>query len=313
MTPSRIVLLCSAALFAPGAFDRLLPAVAAQLSVHPETCELAAVSLREKERLDAQAAFWRSAAEALNGPATGLLPCLQDAWLEYQDAIAAAQAVFDARLAACADVGHGPYIVTIAPAAFSLPVTNPWFPLVPGRVRAYEKHGAEGLVRTEVTVLSTPVTIAGVACVPVRSVGTRDGTVTEETIEYHAQHASGAVWVFGSQERFFDGGFLDGIDGSWRAGRDGAQAGIQMPASPTPGVACRMGYHQGDAEDIIKVVALNQTVVTAAGTFTGCVQVEEYSPLEDEREMKYFAPGIGLVLEVNLATGERNEIVATAN
>jgi len=58
------------------------------------------------------------------------------------------------------------------------------------------------------------------------------------------------------------------------------------------------------------VVALDQTVVVPYGTFTGCLQTEERSPLSpDSAEWKFYAPDIGLVLEVDIDSGERLELI----
>jgi hypothetical protein len=51
-------------------------------------------------------------------------------------------------------------------------------------------------------------------------------------------------------------------------------------------------------------------VDTPLGTFLHCVEVEEWTPLEpDASERRFYAPGIGLVLEIDVDTGERLELV----
>ncbi|MBU0680821.1 MAG: hypothetical protein KKD73_05300 [Proteobacteria bacterium] len=46
------------------------------------------------------------------------------------------------------------------------------------------------------------------------------------------------------------------------------------------------------------------------GTYPNTVQTSEWTPLDPEVvEYKYYAPGIGMVLEINLDTGERVELV----
>ena len=51
-------------------------------------------------------------------------------------------------------------------------------------------------------------------------------------------------------------------------------------------------------------------MVVPAGTFDHCLKSEETTPLEvDLLEDKYYAPGVGNVLEVDVNTGERIELV----
>jgi hypothetical protein len=51
-------------------------------------------------------------------------------------------------------------------------------------------------------------------------------------------------------------------------------------------------------------------VIVPAGTFTHCLKSQEGSPLEpDVVEDKFYAPGIGDVLEVDESTGDRTELV----
>ena len=51
------------------------------------------------------------------------------------------------------------------------------------------------------------------------------------------------------------------------------------------------------AEDRTKVIALNQTVATPAGEFTGCMKTEDFDPIDEVTEFKYYCPDVGLVKE----------------
>jgi hypothetical protein len=49
----------------------------------------------------------------------------------------------------------------------------------------------------------------------------------------------------------------------------------------------------------------------AAGTYTGCLQTREFTPLEpDVNEYKVYCPDVGLVLEEDVATGARTELTS---
>ena len=53
--------------------------------------------------------------------------------------------------------------------------------------------------------------------------------------------------------------------------------------------------------DRARVVSTSETVDTPAGTFDGCLQTHESTPLEPNvGETKYYAPGVGLVVDESL-------------
>src|SRR5688500_4174642 len=125
------------------------------------------------------------------------------------------------------------------PADFVGTVDNPWLPLTPGRVWTYDVSGSAA-TRIEVSVASTPVTVDGVPCVVVHTEATDDrGRAVRQEDAYYAQDRRGNVWLLGE----------DGDDRSWRAGEDGAQAGLAMPATPRVGDGYAMERAPGVAED----------------------------------------------------------------
>ena len=57
-------------------------------------------------------------------------------------------------------------------------------------------------------------------------------------------------------------------------------------------------------EDQGKVLGLNETAEVPYATFTGCVKTQEWTPIEPgNRAFKYYAPGVGNVLEVSSRGG----------
>ena len=84
-----------------------------------------------------------------------------------------------------------------------------------------------------------------------------------------------------------------------------------MQAAPAPGQVYRQEFLATEAEDAAGVVGLGRTVTVPLGTFTGCLETFELTPLEpDVLEAKLYAPGVGLVLAIDLESGEREELVA---
>ncbi|TAH38015.1 MAG: hypothetical protein EYC70_05165 [Planctomycetota bacterium] len=312
MKTSTLLILGAAALAAPAFGQSAAPGAAAPAALRdgPRPCEAAARAAREATLRQADVAFWLELAACFNDSAGDLAGSAKEALEERAQARALAGEQYQGRLEACAALGHGTYEPQVDPGEFSPHVTNPWFPLVPGRTLVYEQRTAEGLERVEVTVLHQVVEIAGVRCRSVREVETLDGVVFEDTVNWYAQHLSGDVWYFGEVAQHFEDGFLESLEGSWRAGVNGAQPGIMMPAAPAIGAVYRQEYLINVAEDIVMVSGLDETVTVPLGTATGCARISEWSPLEPKDNAdKYVDPGVGIILEVNTRTGERLELV----
>ena len=53
----------------------------------------------------------------------------------------------------------------------------------------------------------------------------------------------------------------------------------------------------GIAEDRSRVIEMNLTVTTAAGTSSGCIKTEDFDPLGDVTEFRFCCPDVGLVRE----------------
>jgi hypothetical protein len=189
------------------------------------------------------------------------------------------------------------------------PVTNPFFPLAVGSVRTYEKMTDEGLEQVVVEVTADTKVILGVTCVVVRDTVTLDGEVIEDTFDWFAQDMDGNVWYLGEDSKEYEDGMVVSTEGSWEAGVDGALAGIIMWGAPVVGTTYRQEFYEGEAEDMGTVIALDAMVTVPWGAFAGCLETEDFTPLEPGHvEAKYYAPGIGLVLEVDEEAG-RTELV----
>ena len=196
---------------------------------------------------------------------------------------------------------------------------NRFFPLVPGTTFHYESKTKDGLETEDFIVSSDTKVILGVTARVVEDIVRLDGSLTEHTFDWFAQNQeTGDVWYFGENSRQFDPatGKLLGREGSWEAGRKGAQAGIIMWGDPAAhvGETYREEFAPGVAEDMARVVSLDARARVPYGSFTGCLKTENSTPLEpDVREEKYYCPGVGLVLEIDLSGGRaRNELVSIA-
>lgn len=143
-----------------------------------------------------------------------------------------------AGLSACAGLGQpAPYdspginglvIPTPSPDAgdFVAVVDNPWLALEPGTQWTYDVvRDGSSLGTIVVDVRDDPIPVADLDATAVET--TTDlgsGPKTVETRLY-AQDDEGNVWLVG----------VESADTSWRAGTDGAEAGLAMPADPRLG------------------------------------------------------------------------------
>jgi hypothetical protein len=197
-----------------------------------------------------------------------------------------------------------PYQPVIDPAAFSAVVDNPYFPLPPGARWVMEGSGESAGEVTTTVVTDQTRTVMGVVCTVVRDEVKADGELQELTFDWYAQDADGNVWYFGEDTAEYKNGEVISHEGAWEAGVDGAQPGIIMPAEPVVDLTYRQEFYAGEAEDQATVVELGATVETPAGEFADVLVTEDWTPLEpDIAERKFYAPGIGLVMERQIRGG----------
>ena len=201
--------------------------------------------------------------------------------------------------------------VELDPADFTTEIDNPYWPMAPGSTWVYEETDAEGNVqRVEVAVTERTRSILGIAATVVHDVVTEDGVVREDTWDWYAQDESGNVWYLGEDTKELEDGKVVSTKGSWEAGRDGAQPGIDMPAQPEVGMSYRQEYYAGEAEDAAEVLSLDERVEVPYGSFGDVLMTRDYTPLDPNAlEHKYYGLGTGPVLVVGLSGG-REELVS---
>ncbi len=271
--------------------------------------------------------------------------CLQASREEFNEARQTCTAQREARLDLCGELGQEPYDPQLTPGDFDDPAAiggsvavNPYFPLAPGPSQVYKTRNGDGKIIERITVTVTedikeieyPANSGKVfRCATVTDVVEEKDpdaadaddsyTVKESTIDWYAQDKSGIVWYFGEIAKNFEDGELVDLEGSWQAGRDGAKPGVIMysypdTASEPPQMVYRQEFLLGDAEDIGEFVGFVDTLTVNGVAYTDVLQTKDYTPIESEVfEYKYYAPGVGLVLEEGFeddaATGETVELI----
>jgi hypothetical protein len=245
--------------------------------------------------------------------------------------------IYEARLEVCdatADRPHdppfGPQFTAnfVDPLQIGAGVTpNPFFPLVQGNVWEYQGMFEEdGEMITEtitVTVLDEVKLIAGIQCLVVRDFVTKNGELVEDTDDWFAQDTDGNLWYCGEEvkdyETFEDdeppNPELVAIDGAFKAGREGDEAGMLLPFTPIVGDVIRQEVSFTNAEDVIEILGVDADESSAFANCNGqCLLTRDFSPLDPGvEENKYYAPGIGLLVEIDLDTGDRVELVNFTN
>jgi hypothetical protein len=197
---------------------------------------------------------------------------------------------------------------------FNDPKANAYFPLVPGTVTKLRgSDDGEHYLET-VTITRATRTIQGVRTTAISDVNRRtNGVLAEKTTDWYATANDGTVWYFGEDTATYDEhGTLDSREGTWLAGRDGASPGVIMPAQPDLGQAYRQEYLRGNAEDQAWIVANDETITVPAGSYRRVVRSYEWSRLEPGVvSVKFYAPGIGIVAERDVAGGtEKFDLVS---
>jgi hypothetical protein len=200
--------------------------------------------------------------------------------------------------------------VKLDPASFSTQIDNPYWPMAPGSRWVYRETDEKGKEqRVEVTVTNrTKKVAAGVTARVVRDVVTQDGELVEDTFDWYAQDRQGNVWYMGEDTKEYESGKVSTTAGSWEAGKDGAQAGVIMPADPKPGLEYRQEHYEGEAEDAARVLSVDEQAEVPAGHYTRAVLTKDINPLEPQiLEHKLYAKGVGPVLVLNVSGGGGRE------
>jgi hypothetical protein len=194
---------------------------------------------------------------------------------------------------------------------FTLAIDNPYFPLPVGQQWAYTGREEGERLGLQITVLdATENFFRGSKRVTTRVVEELEwfdengnGRVDsgEELIEvsrnYFAQTEDGTVCYFGEIVDIYEGGVVVSHEGSWRADQRGNAPGIYMPAEPKTGMRFQQEIAPGVAEDIATIVATGKTTTVPAGTFRDTIKVRDFNPLDGSTGIKFYAPGVGLIVD----------------
>lgn len=219
------------------------------------------------------------------------------------------------------DLGELPYaagpnldkfVPVFDPGDFVNGIDHPYLAFTSGKTFIYSGETEDGIETIEVAVTSETKEILGVTTTVVHDQVYLDGELIEDTYDWYAQDVWGNVWYLGEDSKEYEDGVVVSTEGSWEAGVDGAEAGIIMLADPRIGMQYYQEFYEDEAEDEAKVLSLKKSVDVAAGQFDGCLMTGEWTKLDPgAREFKFYAPDVGVVLELIPQGGrERVELVS---
>jgi len=291
-------------------------------------CSSTAASLFRACGFEAQDEYWKAVAKCTNVSETQeRAQCLTEAKSARDEANQLCQQQHIGRLNACQLLGENRHDPEFEPAAFDsnfrhLTSPNRYFPLTIG----YRWEYRSGTDVDTVEVLNQTKRIDEVTCVVVRDLVSKAGHLAEATDDWFAQAKDGNVWYCGEEVKDYETFAGDrprvpelvSIDGSFKAGRNGDKPGIIFLASPARDDVYLEEFSLGNAEDVTEILSvtykfgaepeLDRLVPRALVSIFchgDCVVTKNYSLLEPGVfARKYYAPGLGVILEVELTEGK---------
>jgi hypothetical protein len=205
-----------------------------------------------------------------------------------------------------------------------LNITNTYMPFQPGGVKVYK--GADGRTKTVVVdIYLTETRIfawnsTNVACRVLREMAFEDGQLIEIADNYFAQADDGTVYYFGEVVDNYENGVVVNNDGSWLVGgptlpSDPPGAGnapnpaVFMPANPEVGDMFKPEDLFPLVDETAEVERVDVKVKVPAGRYEGAIKIAETSQLEPGKTTKWYAPGVGVVME--RARQERLDLISS--
>ena len=214
----------------------------------------------------------------------------------------------------------GPQVSVAAPSVpvgpnhgeFVSRIDNPWFPLRPGTVLTY-RGTRDGKTAIDVmTVTKRKRAIAGIQATVVRDRLYLNGRLAERTTDWYAQDRLGNVWYLGEATATLDRhGKVVSTEGTWKAGTDGARAGIYMPAHPRVGQTGWQEFYKGHAEDRYRILSLSAHTSSPLASDHALLSQETTRLEPGVIDHKLYLRGIGTVREETVKNGHERLVLVS--
>ena len=201
--------------------------------------------------------------------------------------------------------------VPSGPPNFSNPlnIDNAFFPFQPGGRKDYtgSDHGTKTAAIDYYLTATRTFKLNGkkVACRILVEEAYEDGELVEISYNYFAQADDGTVYYFGEVVNIYSNGVIT-HEGSWLVGGatdpsdppgigNAPKPAVFMPAKPELGDVFKPEDLYPIVDETVEVVGVDLDVVVPAGKYDGAIAVEESSQLAPGTELKWYAPGVGVV------------------
>lgn len=179
---------------------------------------------------------------------------------------------------------------------------NSYFILEPGYQLILEGQEEGALIQLKISVLNETKIVNGMEARLVEEVETEDGEIVEISRNWFVVcKPSNDIFYLGEEVDIYEDGKVVDHEGAWEAGVDDAKLGMIMPGKAVLGLKYYQEVAPGVAEDRAEITGLDRVVETPAGKFEKVLETQETNALKpNEKESKFYAPGIGLVQEETL-------------
>ena len=199
-----------------------------------------------------------------------------------------------------------PTEVAFDPANFVDPATNVdgYHPTRPGMQWVWAGTTEVGSRKVPHMTISTITdvyrTIEGVPAVAMLGQSTDNGEIAQVGFDYMAVDKQGNVWILGGYTEEYEGGVFTNVEGAYLGTATGGIRGILTPAVVTMDTPRWMIGTPGPDEDpsVGEPVEIGIDVTVAYGTFHNVRAIREGGVNAPDNEIKYYAPGVGVVLNV---------------
>lgn len=181
---------------------------------------------------------------------------------------------------------------------------NEYQPLTPGLQLVRSGSTEVGSRKVPHQIISTVTdvirVIDGVTTVAVLDQSEDSGETSQIGIDYLAIDKDRNVWMMGSYTEDYESGQFSNANGAFLGKSSGGEPGILLPATVTMQTPRWFIGSPGPKEEpsVAEPVAVGQNIKVAFGQFHNVRAVVEGAASSIENEIKYYAPGVGVILNV---------------
>ena len=182
--------------------------------------------------------------------------------------------------------------------------TNEYHPLTPGMqwIRGGTTEVGSRKVPHQIITTMTDVVriIDGVPAIAMLDQSEDSGEIAQVGFDYMAIDKDGNVWILGGYTAEYESGEFTNVEAAYLGKSTGGQVGILHPAVVTMDTPRWMIGTPGpdEATSVGEPVAINQDVTVPFGEFHNVRVIREGAYNAPDNELKYYAPGVGVVWNV---------------